>query len=345
MRPQLGCTLVFFCLGRARCPPAASPARQSANGGQGEPPHAGAIADRHLSTHHRCRRSVLTKSLRPYLGAFYRCRFQQHSEFLPPIRAAMSVARTCSLNREAKGSVITIRSNCCSISLREEMSNRVPTISCLPASPSHGPCSSKVELPEDQVNRWAAPSRERMASEREGSAAADEQSPRRGRLLITLVDARVTCGHDRHRDRGRGGCPCQCRGRWGRTRQPRPPSRCVARLRGIRLLRLGRGLRWLFAFEHHAFGLVVPACAGVIALADAAAEHLARQRSFQLAADQALEFTRTELGLVAFFREMVDQRLIESERHATGWRRCAPRDRAAGRRCGGSPPCPAHGRR
>ncbi len=149
--------------------------------------------------------------------------------------------------------------------------------------------------------------------------------------------------------------------RWGRTRQPRPPSRCVARrlllarvfasvavrrlgrLRDIRLLRLGRGLRWLFAFEHHAFGLVVPACAGVIALADAATEHLARQRSFQLAADQALEFTRTELGLVAFFREMVDQRLIESERH--GWRRCAPRDRAAGRRCGGSPPCPAHGRR
>ena len=107
-------------------------------------------------------------------------------------------------------------------------------------------------------------------------------------------------------------------GRWGRTRQPRPPSRCVTRLRGIRLLRLGRGLRWLFAFEHHAFGLVVPACAGVIALADAAAEHLARQRSFQLAADQALEFTRTELGLVAFFREMVDQRLIESERHAAG---------------------------
>ncbi len=176
------------------------------------------------------------------------------------------------------------------------MSNRVPTISCLPASPSHGPCSSKVELPEDQVNRWAAPSRERMASEREGSAAADEQSPRRGRLLITLVDARVTCGHDRHRDRGRR-LPMPVPGRWGRTRQPRPPSRCVARLRGIRLLRLGRGLRWLFAFEHHAFGLVVPACAGVIALADAAAEHLARQRSFQLAADQALEFTRTELGL------------------------------------------------
>ena len=28
------------------------------------------------------------------------------------------------------------------------------------------------------------------------------------------------------------------------------------------------------------------------------------------------EFTRTELGFVAFFREMVDQRLIESERHA-----------------------------
>lgn len=123
----------------------------------------------------------------------------------------MSVARTCSLNREAKGSVITIRSNCCSISLREEMSNRVPTISCLPASPSHGPCSSKVELPEDQVNRWAAPSRERMASEREGSAAADEQSPRRGRLLITLVDARVTCGHDRHRDRGQGGCHASAR--------------------------------------------------------------------------------------------------------------------------------------
>ncbi len=54
----------------------------------------------------------------------------------------------------------------------------------------------------------------------------------------------------------------------------------------------------------------------MIALADAATEHLARQRSFQLAADQALEFTRTELGFVAFFREMVDQRLIESERHA-----------------------------
>ncbi len=92
--------------------------------------------------------------------------------------------------------------------------------------------------------------------------------------------------------------------------------RRLGRLRDIRLLRLGRGLRWLFAFEHHAFGLVVPACAGVIALADAATEHLARQRSFQLAADQALEFTRTELGPVAFFREMVDQRLIESERHA-----------------------------
>ncbi len=54
----------------------------------------------------------------------------------------------------------------------------------------------------------------------------------------------------------------------------------------------------------------------MIALANAAAEHLARQRRFQFAADQALEFTRTELRLVAFFREMVDQRLIEGERHA-----------------------------
>jgi hypothetical protein len=36
-----------------------------------------------------------------------------------------------------------------------------------------------------------------------------------------------------------------------------------------------------------------PADAGVIALANAAAEHLARQRRFQFAADQALEFTRT----------------------------------------------------
>jgi hypothetical protein len=42
-------------------------------------------------------------------------------------------------------------------------------------------------LPEDQVNRRAAPSRKRMASEREGSAAADEQPPRRGRPRITLV--------------------------------------------------------------------------------------------------------------------------------------------------------------
>ncbi len=98
------------------------------------------------------------------------------------------------------------------------------------------------------------------------------------------------------------------------------------------------------ALADHPFGLVVPAGAGVIALANAAAEHLARQRRFQFAADQALEFTRTELRLVAFFREMVDQRLIEGERHAR-WRRCGPHDRAAGRRYGGSPPCPAHGRR
>lgn len=153
------------------------------------------------------------------------------------------------------------------------------------------------------MNRWAAPSRERMASEREGSAAADEQSPRRGRLRITLMNARV---HATATDRGQGGAAHASR--WGRTRQPRPPSRC--RRRGIR--RSGSaGSAVALAFEHHAFGLVVPACAGVIALADAAAEHLARQRSFQLAADQALEFTRTELGLVAFFREMVDQRLIE----------------------------------
>ena len=40
-------------------------------------------------------------------------------------------------DKPVKGSVIAIRSNCCSISLREEMSSRVPTISCLPASPSH----------------------------------------------------------------------------------------------------------------------------------------------------------------------------------------------------------------
>lgn len=102
MRPQLGCALVFLP-GRARCPPAASPARKSLSRRQGGHPHAGAIADRHLSTHHCCRRNVLTKSLRPYLGVFNRCRFQQHSEFLPPpIRAAMSVARMCSLNRAAK---------------------------------------------------------------------------------------------------------------------------------------------------------------------------------------------------------------------------------------------------
>ena len=94
-----------------------------------------------------------------------------------------------------------------------------------------------------------------------------------------------------------------------RSAASRPPSR-------HRAFRLGRLRGWLLALADHPFGLVVPAGAGVIALANAAAEHLARQRRFQFAADQALEFTRTELRLVAFFRKMVDQRLIEGEHHA-----------------------------
>lgn len=61
------------------------------------------------------------------------------------------------------------------------------------------------------------------------------------------------------------------------------------------------------ALEDHPFGLVVPAGVGVITLADTATQHLARQRGFQLAADQPLELTRAELGLVAFLREVVDQ--------------------------------------
>ena len=163
------------------------------------------------------------------------------------------------------------------------------------------------------MNRWAAPSRERMASEREGSAAADEQSPRRGRLRITLVDARVTCGHDRHRDRGREAAHAGPMGsdtaaspaikmRRSPSRHPAAPgsagSAVALCVRTPRVRPCRPSVRWRDR------------------PADAAAEHLARQRSFQLAADQALEFTRTELGLVAFFREMVDQRLIESERHA-----------------------------
>ena len=54
----------------------------------------------------------------------------------------------------------------------------------------------------------------------------------------------------------------------------------------------------------------------MITLADTATQHLARQRGFQLAADQPLELTRAELGLVAFLREVVDQGLIEGQRHA-----------------------------
>ncbi len=54
---------------------------------------------------------------------------------------------------------------------------------------------------------------------------------------------------------------------------------------------------------------------GVIALADATAEHLARQCRFQLAANQSLELASAEFGLVAFFREVIDQRPIERQRH------------------------------
>jgi hypothetical protein len=71
-------------------------------------------------------------------------------------------------------------------------------------------------------------------------------------------------------------------------------SRRLGHVRGIGLLRLGR-LRGLLALEDHPFGLVVPAGAGVIVLADAATEHLARQRGFQLAADQPLELANSGL--------------------------------------------------
>src|SRR5690606_24010264 len=122
--------------------------------------------------------------------------------------------------------------------------------------------------------------------------------------------------------------------RWGRTRQPPHDSRFAARrlflarrlafvarrrlchFRGIRLFRLGRLRGWLLALEDHPFSLVVPAGADVIALADAATQHLTRQSRFQLAADQPLELTRAELGLVAFLREVIDQGLIEGQRHA-----------------------------
>src|SRR5690606_32121670 len=92
--------------------------------------------------------------------------------------------------------------------------------------------------------------------------------------------------------------------------------RRLGHVRGIGLLRLDRLHWWLLALENHPLGLVIPASAGVIALADTATQHLARQRGLQLAADQPLELARAEFRLVAFLREVVDQRLIEGERHA-----------------------------
>lgn len=125
----------------------------------------------------------------------------------------------------------------------------------------------EIELLEGSVNR-ARPQSRKTYWRAEG-AAADEQPPRRGRPRI--ADDRVTRGHERHRDRGRGGCPCQALGsdtaaspaikmrrsptsscaslasvavrRLGRLRGIRLLR--LGRLRGIRPFRLGRGLRWL----------------------------------------------------------------------------------------------------